>query len=77
MTGHSFHFGLMDVDSFKEINDSFGHYAGDVLLQSVGERLRPLGGDRLFISRVGGDEFALILTGASDEQTEAFFQDVL
>lgn len=77
ITGHSFHFGLMDVDSFKEINDSFGHYAGDVLLQSVGERLRPLGGDRLFISRVGGDEFALILTGASDAQTEAFFQDVL
>mgnify|MGYP002663529059 CR=1 FL=1 len=31
----------------------------------------------MYISRVGGDEFALILTGASDEQTEAFFQDVL
>ncbi|PWE52075.1 phosphodiesterase [Metarhizobium album] len=75
--GQSFHFGLMDVDSFKEINDSFGHYAGDVLLQSVGGRLRPLGGDRLFISRVGGDEFALILVGASDEEASLFFECVL
>lgn len=75
--GRSVHFGLMDVDSFKEINDSFGHYAGDVLLQSVGERLRPLGGDRLFISRVGGDEFALILVGASDREATAFFERVL
>lgn len=42
-TKRAFHFGLMDVNSFKEINNSFGHYAGDILLQGIGERLRPLG----------------------------------
>jgi len=76
-TGGSFHLGLMDVDSFKEVNESFGHYAGDILLQSVGERLRPLGGDRLFIARVGGDEFALILVQATDAEADALFESVL
>lgn len=76
-TKRAFHFGVMDVDSFKEINDSFGHYAGDILLQGIGERLRPLGGEQLFISRVGGDEFALILTGASDGEADCFFEKVL
>ncbi len=75
--GQSFHFGLMDVDSFKEINDSFGHYAGDILLQSIGDRLRPLGGDRVSIYRVGGDEFALIMLGASDGEASFFFECVL
>ena len=75
--GRTFHLGLMDVDAFKEINDSFGHNAGDVLLQSIGERLRPLGDGRLFVSRVGGDEFALILAGATDGEADAFFERVL
>lgn len=75
--GAPFHFGLMDVDSFKEINDSFGHYAGDDLLQSIGDRLRPLGGDQVFLYRVGGDEFALIMVGASDGEASLFFECVL
>ncbi len=76
-TGRKFHLALMDVDSFKEINDSFGHYAGDVLLESLGQRMRAVSGERLFISRLGGDEFGLILVGASDEQADAFFDSVL
>ncbi|MGV1795277.1 putative bifunctional diguanylate cyclase/phosphodiesterase [Rhizobium sp. A37_96] len=75
--GLAFRLGLMDVDSFKEINDSFGHYAGDILLQSIGERLRSFGDGRLFISRLGGDEFALILLGGGAGEADIFFERVL
>lgn len=75
--GHVFHLGLMDIDSFKEINDSFGHYAGDALLQGAGARLRALVNESVFIARLGGDEFGLILFGATDSQADAFFEGVL
>ena len=75
--GRSFHLGLMDVDCFKEVNDSFGHNAGDALLQETGGRLRSIADDRVFISRVGGDEFALILVGATDNEAGIFFECVL
>ncbi len=50
-----FHLALLDVDSFKEVNDTFGHHAGDVLLQNIGKRLRSFEDSRLFMSRMGGD----------------------
>jgi diguanylate cyclase (GGDEF)-like protein/PAS domain S-box-containing protein len=77
ISGRVFHLGLLDIDSFKEINDSFGHYAGDVLLKIVGARLHALVDDSLFISRLGGDEFGLILVGATDHQADGFFETVL
>lgn len=59
-TAEGFAFIGMDLDRFKEINDLWGHLAGDAVLAEVGERLASLKSERLFFARLGGDEFAVI-----------------
>lgn len=73
----NFYLGLFDLDAFKEINDSFGHDAGDLLLQSIALRLKMLAADRHFIARLGGDEFGLILDGVADNEAIDFFESVM
>jgi diguanylate cyclase (GGDEF)-like protein len=51
---------LFDVDGFKEINDRYGHAAGDACLQSVADRLCAGFHDALMVARIGGDEFAVL-----------------
>jgi diguanylate cyclase (GGDEF)-like protein len=55
---------LLDIDNFKEINDSFGHHIGDVLLRQVGPRLREALETANMVARLGGDEFAVLLPDA-------------
>jgi diguanylate cyclase (GGDEF)-like protein len=57
---------LVDLDRFKQVNDTMGHPAGDALLKQVAERLSRIVGDREKVFRVGGDEFQAILPGCED-----------
>lgn len=57
---------MLDLDHFKEVNDSAGHALGDELLQQVSEVLEEAVRDEDAVARLGGDEFALLLGDASD-----------
>jgi diguanylate cyclase (GGDEF)-like protein/PAS domain S-box-containing protein len=59
---------LMDLDQFKEVNDTLGHQVGDELLAHVGRRLTSLLRTGDVIARLGGDEFALVLTKEADRE---------
>jgi len=65
-TGEGVALLVMDVDRFKEVNDTFGHAAGDVLLQEVACRVVAAVREVDTVARIGGDEFAVVLVGADE-----------
>jgi diguanylate cyclase (GGDEF)-like protein len=59
---------LMDLDRFKDVNDTLGHHNGDLLLQRIASRLDSVLRNTATVARLGGDEFAILLTDAPDRQ---------
>ncbi|MEQ1638122.1 MAG: EAL domain-containing protein [Methylococcales bacterium] len=62
-----FAFLFLDLDGFKQINDSFGHSMGDHFLKAIAERLKLIVRDIDFAARLGGDEFCIILDNVTDD----------
>jgi diguanylate cyclase (GGDEF)-like protein len=58
---------MLDLDNFKELNDTLGHNAGDALLRLIGPRLKEALRTRDIVARLGGDEFAVLLDPSPDE----------
>lgn len=69
-TGGALCLGILDVDRLKEINDEFGHAAGDQALMHVAHACHQAVGDIGVVGRLGGDEFALVLPDYSSPQGE-------
>jgi diguanylate cyclase (GGDEF)-like protein len=67
-TGNRLALLLLDLNGFKQVNDTAGHHTGDALLHAVGRRLAGALRDGDLVARLGGDEFAVLLTRDPDEQ---------
>ena len=69
--GHEFAVMFMDLDRFKNINDTLGHAAGDILLIETAKRLKECMRNSDVIARIGGDEFVIMLREVSDQSQAA------
>jgi diguanylate cyclase (GGDEF)-like protein len=67
---------LLDVDRFKDVNETLGHQSGDELLKALAARLHACMGERGLLARVGGDEFGLVAPGLTADEALAHAQEI-
>ena len=68
---------VMDIDRFKEVNDTLGHYYGDLLLKQVAPRLRAAAGHSIMVARLGGDEFGVLCDVENDAKLATYAQRLI
>lgn len=69
-SGEALHLMFLDLDRFKNVNDTFGHPAGDQLIRKAGTRFRSIVRESDVVARLGGDEFAILIEGATAEEAD-------
>ena len=79
MISQGTHYGMimLDVDHFKNINDTYGHKVGDEIIAGVGKRLKKLAGENITFARLGGDEFCGLFSNASDRTGEEICRAII
>ncbi|WP_159010359.1 EAL domain-containing protein [Bradyrhizobium sp. S69] len=75
--GESLAMLCLDLDRFKEVNDLFGHAAGDTVLQTVASRVTAVLGERQIMARLGGDEFAILMPGVRNPEAAGRFAETI
>lgn len=65
---------FIDLDNFKNVNDSLGHQTGDLVLKEMAQRLKSITRKQDTLARLGGDEFVIILSGIGEDSLEALHQ---
>lgn len=74
--GVSLQLAILDIDNFKNINDNYGHWVGDVVLKDVTARIMELMHPNDFAARYGGEEFAVIFTDKTTEEAAALAEGI-
>ncbi|MCR4674626.1 MAG: GGDEF domain-containing protein, partial [Lachnospiraceae bacterium] len=67
---------ILDVDKFKEYNDTYGHQIGDKCLEEIGRVLRSVNCEHIYVSRYGGDEFLIMYLGMTDDEIIKLARDL-
>jgi diguanylate cyclase (GGDEF)-like protein len=67
---------MLDIDRFKKLNDTFGHQIGDEALRQVGNCLKAVENDTTFVSRYGGEEFALIVAQSTEQSIRQLAEEI-
>ncbi|GAB1154580.1 hypothetical protein YWY31_06050 [Paenibacillus illinoisensis] len=66
----------IDLDRFGRINDTLGYEIGDILLQKVAERLKTIVGEQGFAARMGGDDFAIVISNINEKDINSFINEL-
>ncbi|WP_179232630.1 GGDEF domain-containing protein [Paenibacillus rigui] len=72
----SLQLAIMDIDNFKKINDTYGHWVGDIILQRVANLIKETVTPNDFVARYGGEEFAVIFTEKTLEQSHRLVEQI-